>query len=108
MNKVACFLVLIALRGFAYGADEICVKHVVLPNYPVIALTARVQATMSVEVTISTAGEVLYANASGHPLFKAAAEETARKWIFSKADPASGLRTMKITFDYAIADSGEA
>ena len=61
MNKMVCFLLLVMCSGFAYGADEICVKHVVLPNYPAIALTARVQATMSVEVTISTAGEVLYA-----------------------------------------------
>src|SRR5947207_10206664 len=108
MNKMVCFLLLVMCSGFAYGADEICVKHVVLPNYPAIALTARVQATMSVEVTISTAGEVLYANALGHPLFKSAAEQTVKKWTFSKVNPASGLRTTKITFDYAIADSGEA
>jgi hypothetical protein len=108
MKNLVWFLLLGMPLRFAYGADEICARHVVLPNYPAIALTARVQATMSIELTISMAGKVLYANASGHPLFKTAAEETLKKWTFAKVDPAWGLRVTKIPFDYGIADSDEA
>jgi TonB family protein len=104
---IVYLLMLVCLTHSALGADEICAKHVVIPEYPRIPLTAGIQAAMSVEITISTVGNVLNANATGHPLFKSAAEETVKKWTFSKADPASGLRIMKITFDYAIADSGE-
>lgn len=105
MRNLKCLGLLLLSTTLTYAADEICVKHVVVPEYPKIALMARVQATMAVELTISTAGKVLYATATGHPLFKTAAEETLKQWTFAPVDAAFGLRTAKITVDYGIADT---
>ncbi len=53
------------------------------PAYPRLAMIARIQGPVSVEVVISPAGRVETARAvSGHPLLKPAAVEAARGWRF--------------------------
>ena len=53
------------------------------PAYPRLAMTARIEGPVSVEVVISPEGRVEAARAvSGHPLLKQAAVEAARSWRF--------------------------
>jgi protein TonB len=54
------------------------------PAYPAIARAVRASGPVQVVVTISEEGRVIEAYAaSGHPLLRAAAVETARQWAFS-------------------------
>lgn len=54
------------------------------PSYPAIAKAVRASGPVQVVVTISEEGRVIDAYAaSGHPLLRAAAVETARQWAFS-------------------------
>ena len=54
------------------------------PAYPAIAKAARASGPVQVVVTISEEGRVIDAYAaSGHPLLRAVAVETARQWAFS-------------------------
>jgi protein TonB len=54
------------------------------PAYPAIARAARASGAVQVVVTISEDGRVIDAYAaSGHPLLRTAAVETARQWLFS-------------------------
>jgi periplasmic protein TonB len=53
------------------------------PAYPRLAITARIEGPVSVEIIISPEGRVEVARAvSGHPLLKPAAVEAARAWRF--------------------------
>jgi len=55
-----------------------------MPAYPAAARAVRAEGTVSVEVTLDEAGQVIAANAvSGHPLLRRAAVEAARSARFS-------------------------
>ena len=54
------------------------------PVYPVLAKQARVQGTVTVEITIDEQGRVVFAQAtSGHPLLRPAAQQSAYQARFS-------------------------
>lgn len=67
-------------------AEDILQSEAVIriqPQYPPLALAARVSATVKVEITIDESGNVISARAlSGHTLLKDSAVAAARKWKF--------------------------
>src|SRR5512147_2553624 len=68
----------------SYASNEACVLHLVVPQYPHLARSARLQGSVQVEVEVGTDGRVTSAAGSGaHKLLVQAAEQNVRQWIFS-------------------------
>ena len=68
------------------GAEKICVRHVIVPGYPRLARTARLQGLVRIDVGIGADGKVTSAKASGiNKFLDRAAEENIRRWSFSPA-----------------------
>ena len=75
---------------------ELKVYKAVAPVYPPIARAARAGGDVSVEVSVDRNGAVSSAHGtSGHPLLRAAAEATAKRWQF--APDAQGTNERKAT-----------
>src|SRR5437660_10639911 len=66
------------------GLDSPAVVSAVAPAYPPIARTANASGDAIVEVDINREGKVTSVESkSGHPILRKAAEEAARRWLFS-------------------------
>lgn len=102
-----CFLV---SQGVCWGADPLCVRNLVVPEYPRLAVMAGIQGEVKVEVEIGTDGKVSSAKArvpSGAPksaeLLSHAAEKNIMGWIF---EPPIGAKTFPlrqtVTYVYRI------
>jgi TonB family protein len=86
VNAVNGAIVTVNRRGPEISFGTLNGKAVRLPNpeYPEIARAAKASGTVSVQVTIDEAGNVIAARAvSGHPLLQAASVEAARNAQFS-------------------------
>ena len=72
------------------------------PNYPALALQARVQGKVELQLTLEPAtGVVLVASAvSGHPLLKAVAIDAARQWRFAPNSVDSPV--LNLTLDFSL------
>ena len=86
--------------GPSLAAEEGCpVRAAVAPQYPPIAVLARLSGSATVRVVVDQSGNVTQADAtSGHPVFKKAATEAAKKWKFEVAPALS--RTTLLEFDF--------
>jgi TonB family protein len=75
--------------------------HFVAPKYPILALQARIQGRVELQLTVDPAtGEVLSASVvSGHPLLAPSAIEAAKHWRFvmDSSDP----QVVSVTLDFA-------
>ena len=70
------------------------------PQYPALALQARISGVVKLRVTIGTDGAVKHMEViSGHPLLVPAAMESARQWAFQP--PASDV-TSEIDIDFTL------
>jgi len=97
---VSLILALLLSAGCA-RKDEICVKHLEVPDHPRIALLARIQGTVTLDLTIAADGRVISVSGSGDSLLKSAAEANIRGWVFSgSTKSASTVRQLTITFEY--------
>lgn len=74
----------------------------VTPKYPPLAMQARIQGKVELQLTLEPAtGEVLDALAiSGHPLLKPSAIDAAKQWRFKPKSIDSG--TLSLTLDFAL------
>jgi TonB family protein len=80
------------------------VKAVAPTFYPAIAVAARADGKVVIEVQIDAAGKVTSAHAvEGHALLRKAAEETAARWQFEPDAGAAERRVVSLTFIYHIA-----
>jgi TonB family protein len=87
------------------GADLVCVRHVVVPDYPPLARMARLQGSVSVEVEIGADGKVLSVKSTGsHNLLASASASNAWQWTFRPAPPGgkSGSTYLTITYVYKL------
>jgi TonB family protein len=84
------------------AAEESCrVKAAVAPQYPPIAVLARLSGSVAVRVVVDQSGNVTHADATGgHPVLKKTATEAAKKWKFEVAPAQS--RTTLLEFDFEI------
>jgi TonB family protein len=74
-------------------------RHIEQPSYPRIALTAKVQGTVVLNVTIDAAGHVIEAKAvDGTPLLFAAAEKNMSVWTFDRPATAPLVETFVYEF----------
>jgi TonB family protein len=93
---------LLVVWGPCLAAQEGCpVKAAVAPQYPPIAVLARLSGSVAVRVVVDQSGNVTQADATkGHPVLKKAAREAAKKWKFEIAPAPS--RTTLLEFDFKV------
>jgi TonB family protein len=77
-------------------------SHFVTPKYPRLAMLARIQGKVELELTLDpVTGEVLDASAvSGHPLLKPSAIEAAKQWRLAPQSIQS--ESLNLTLDFAL------
>jgi TonB family protein len=103
LKFVILFLAIVVSALFAVaqsnGLDSPAVVSAVAPAYPPIARTANASGDATVEVDINREGKVTSVESKGgHPILRKAAEEAARRWLFS---PATTDRNRKATLTFS-------
>jgi TonB family protein len=98
--KVALFAIAILIAAGSCSAQvALFPRHIEQPSYPPIALTARVQGQVILNVTIDAAGHVSEAKAvGGTPLLFAAAEKNISTWTFDRPAAAPFVETFVYEF----------
>jgi TonB family protein len=102
---VVLTLGLILGSGSAASAQAagICVRHVSVPKYPVVAHDARIEGTVDVEVDAGMDGIVHSVKASGaHNLLNESAQENMKEWTFCPS-----LQALHFTIKYVYRLEGE-
>ncbi len=100
-------LLLLLTATIPVRADELCVRHIVVPGYPRLARMANLQGTVKVEIDIAKDGRVLSARGKGaHELLIRAAEENVRHWDFETCSTEHRAFS-KQTISYVYKLSGE-
>ena len=108
MNKLLCFslFLLIPVRCVA---QDIQVRHVVVPDYPSLPRMASIEGSVDVEVEIDSEGKVINTKASGgHPLLQRAAQANVRLWRFSPLKPPGDPNQNRMTVTYVYKIEGQA
>lgn len=78
---------------------EIDVVRAVPAVYPILAAAAKESGTVVVEIRIKTDGTVTEVKTlDGQEVFRAAAERSARQWVFNAVEDPHLLRTAHITY----------
>lgn len=78
-------ITIVLLFLISSGNESRCVVHLESVDYPVIAVSARVQGCVHVNVEVAPDGTITSASAdSGPPMLREAAEENIKKWVFSR------------------------
>jgi TonB family protein len=76
-------LSLLLTHGVASVMDHVCIHSIVPPEYPRLALVARIIGRVNLDIEIGHDGNVLSVKASsGHPLLVRAAEQSVIQWSF--------------------------
>jgi TonB family protein len=93
--------------GLSQGSSQQpAVLRAVAPVYPVVAASARVSATVTVEVQIDVEGKVTSSHVvEGHKLLDKAAENAARRWVFA-ASKDEVARSAHLTFTFILMPEG--
>jgi TonB family protein len=95
----------------SFGADPEplpYLKTANMPFYPRIALTARVEGTVSLRATVTAQGEASDVEAiSDHPLLQQAAIENVKSWKFGGPNPCACTVKKEITFVYKLSGRTE-
>ena len=109
MNRTLVVPVLLALTvlsasNFCLGEQRVVVKDVVVPAYPPLAKTAKLEGSVPVEIEINADGKVISAKGKGgDPILQRAAEENIRLWTFQPSeDHTQNPVKHTIIFDYKI------
>ena len=95
------FALLISANGFP---DRPRPKHIVVPGYPRLARSARVEGSVKVEIKIDDQGHVIAATPSGgHKLLQSATVDNVQRWTFEAAEPShEGPTGTSITYTYKL------
>ena len=74
-------------------------ERLTLPGYPPIALAARVEGKVVVEVVVSKTGDLICARTlTGHPLLTAMTLRAVKLWEFEPVDTDEGSSKVVSTF----------
>lgn len=106
---LTCLASLTALAHQASSQSSVPpqVVSAVAPIYSPVAVAARAQGEVIVEVKVNQAGEVSAATAmTGHPILRRATEAAARLWKFEPAEEKSGTRAARLSFVFQFSDGG--
>jgi TonB family protein len=99
LSALSTVLFWFVFPGYAMGQKEnACVKHIVTPDYPLLARQARLEGIAKVEIDIADDGTVLSAKAaSPSEILSRAAEGNIKEWTFY---PQRGGGQFKLTIVY--------
>lgn len=93
----------VAVDGKSHQPREPTVIKAIPAIYPRIAAVAEESGAVIVEVKINPDGTVAEANAvGGHKLFRVAAENSARQWVFNLITEPNTPRTARLTFSFKL------
>lgn len=109
--SLAALLLTSALKAAATTckADQPSVVRAVAPVYPHIAAVAGASGTVIVEAHVDARGVVMSVRTvQGLRLLGAAAENSARLWVFTPASGQSGVRVVRLTFTFKLMPSDAA
>jgi len=110
--KRTCFLFVLLLVAFTVTNAQnnesknneqqpAVIKAVAPKQYPPIAVAAKAEGKVIIEVNINSSGKVSSTNViSGHPLLKAVAVEAAKRWLF--VSHTQKERVVNITFSFKV------
>ena len=101
---VAVVVLLLHIGLLCGGENNLAVRDLVVPDYPILARMAHLQGIVIVRVNIDTDGRVVSAKASGgHPVLQHAAERNVRLWTFYAPGGAGELTTERsISYVYKL------
>lgn len=93
-----CSLLMQAQSG---NSENPTVKVAVAPNYPPLAVAARISGTVTVRTVVDVSGSVLQAEVTaGHPMLRRAATDAAKKWMFDTSSQEK--RTAILSFGFVL------
>ncbi len=93
----------VAAVCLAQGSSSPCVASLEAPDYPELAIQARLEGSVSVEVVIGNGGGVESASAvGGHALLREEAEKNARKWRFKSRSDCCNTGNFTLTYKFAL------
>ncbi len=100
---LCCTLATVALPA----AAQICVRHIVVPEYPYLARLAYVTGSVHMTIQVRPDGTVATATATekDNTAFKFLVDESeknVRQWLFCSSDPSSEAHTLTITYNYKL------
>ena len=85
------------------AADGLCLRHLVVPSYPSLAVQAQIHGSVALDLVVAPNGEVTSVSSSGaHKMLRQAAEENMRTWMFC-----SGLAAQNVHVTYTYRLEGE-
>src|SRR4051812_43507840 len=94
----------LVLATFMYGSTasaQLCIQHIVSPDYPRLARIAQVEGRVTLSVNFDEQGKVASVRASsGPPLLMQPTEENIRQWVLCPRANSSG--PMVISYTYAL------
>ena len=93
------------LCAVLWGADEIRVQRLVaMPQYPLLAASARIQGEVRLRCIIAGDGRVQRVDVlSGHPVLAKAATENALQWAFAvPGSSEDGGRTFTLVYRFRL------
>lgn len=103
LTVVSVFLSLTGVDGQDTQSGELKVTRAVPAVYPILAAVAKASGTVIVAVTIEPDGTVAEASTlEGHEVFRAAAERSARQWVFNSVEDPGLTRTTRITYSFKL------
>lgn len=83
------------------AVDKTTVTMAVAPNYPAVALSARITGEVIVEVEIDDEGVVKSAHVlEGHRLLRDDSERIARQWLFVRSSGKAPVRKARLVFGF--------
>ena len=103
LTIVSVFLSLTSVDGKNAQPRELNVIRAVPAVYPILAAVARASGNVIVDAKIKPDGTVLEASTvEGHEVFRAAAERSARQWVFNSVEDPHLTRTARITYSFKL------
>lgn len=103
LTVVSVFLSLTGVDGQNAQSGELKVTRAVPAVYPILAAVAKASGSVIVAVTIKPDGTVAEAGTvEGHEVFRAAAERSARQWVFNSVEDPHLSRTARITYSFKL------
>ncbi len=83
------------------SSENPAVKAAVAPNYPPLAVAARISGTVTVRAVVDASGSVTQTEVTaGHPMLKQAAADAAQKWKFDTSSQEQ--RTVILSFEFVL------
>jgi len=100
MKVVLGGFLLLALSIACCAGDGLCVQHIDVPEYPVLAWQARLQGSVALNAEIAADGEVVSVSPSGaNQILQKAAADNIRTWKFCSS---LAKQNVTITFVYKL------